>query len=282
MDYFTLNNGIKMPVLGFGTSNLKGQDCQNAVCEAINAGYRHIDTASSYYNEKAVGRGIKDSGINRDELFITVKIWPSHYPITKEAVEASFRRLQIDYADMLVVHHACGEYDTCYHAFEELYNEGKARSLALSNFSIPQVQHFIDDFTIKPSLLTVEAHPYHAQLELHEFLDKHQMVLEAWYPLGHGDTNLLQESIFQQLSEKYQKSVVQIILRWHIQMKHSVLPSSKNPDHIRDNLAIFDFVLSDEDMKQIATLNHNKPYKEFNEVMWNRFLDWHPDFDDQE
>ena len=282
MEYFTLNNGIKMPMLGFGTSNLKGMECQNAVRDAIEVGYRHIDTASSYYNEKAVGRGIKDSGINREELFITVKVWPSHYVEAHKSIEDSFRRLQIDYADMAIVHHPCGDYDACYQAFEELYNDGKIKSIGLSNFSIPQIQYFLDDYTIKPSLVTVEAHPYNSQYILQEYLEKYNLVMEAWYPLGHGDKNLIQEPIILSLSKKYKKSPVQIILRWHIQMDHSVLPSSKNKDHIFDNYNIFDFNIEREDMGKIAQLNKNQLYKEFDDAMWNRFLDWHPDFDDQE
>ncbi|MBP3891771.1 MAG: aldo/keto reductase [Solobacterium sp.] len=282
MNYFTLNNGITMPALGLGTSNLKGIDCEDAVAFALQNGYEHIDTASSYYNEKAVGRGIAKSRVAREKMFITVKVWPSDYEHAKEAVQGSFARLGIDYADMLIVHHPTGDYDACYKAFEELYQEGKTRSIGLSNFSKTQILHFLNDFTIAPSLVTVEAHPYFPQEELHEFLNAHQLVLEAWYPLGHGDENLTKEPILLELAEKYQKSVVQILLRWHIQMGNSVLPGSKTPSHIADNINIFDFALTKEDMEKIASLNKHQPYKEFNDEMYTRFLNWKPDWNDQE
>lgn len=282
MQYFTLNNGIEMPALGLGTSNLKGIDCENAVAYAIQHGYEHIDTASSYLNEKAVGRGIAKSGVNRDNLFITVKVWPSDYERAMESLEGSFARLGIDYADMVIIHHPVGNYYACYETFEKAIQEGKARSIGLSNFSQTQIQSFIDRFEVKPSLVTVESHPYYPQNELREFLTKENIVLEAWYPLGHGDAKLTQEPILLELAEKYHKSVIQIVLRWHIQVGNSVLPGSKTPSHILDNISIFDFELREEDMTKIATLDTHTLYKEFTDELLQRFLAWEPDWNDQE
>ncbi len=281
MDYFTFRNGLQMPVLGLGTSNIKPEFAEDAVCSAIQCGYRHIDTASSYLNEKAVGRGIAKSGISRDKLFITVKVWPSDYPRAEQAVEGSFRRLGIDYADILLVHHPVGDVFGCWQTFEKLLKEGKTKALGLSNFSMEQIREFMDRFEIKPSLVTVESHPYASQKQLRSFLNENGIVMEAWYPLGHGDQKLTEEPVFKKLAEKYGKSVVQIILRWHVQIGNSVLPGSKNPDHIRQNLDIFDFRLSDEDMAEIALLDTETLYKVFTDEMRQRYLRWEPDWDDQ-
>ena len=282
MEYLTLNNGIQMPALGLGTLRIFGKDAENAVIEATNCGYRHIDTASSYQNEKAVGRGIAHCGIPREELFITVKIWPSDYTHAEEAFEGSLRRLQIDYCDMLIVHHPVGDYYACWESFEKLVKAGKARALGLSNFSQEQIKGFVERFEIKPSLVTVETHPYAAQNQLREYLKSQGIVLEAWYPLGHADSHLLQEPVILRLAEKYGKSPVQIILRWHVQMGNSVLPGSKSPEHIRENIDIFDFALSEEDMKEIALLDTGTQYKVFTDEMRQRYLNWTPDWDDQE
>ncbi|MCR5228723.1 MAG: aldo/keto reductase [Solobacterium sp.] len=281
MEYFTFRNGLRMPALGLGTSNIKPELAEDAVCEAIRCGYRHIDTASSYLNEKAVGRGIAKSGISREKLFITVKVWPSDYTRAEQAVEGSFRRLGIDYADILLVHHPVGDYFGCWQTFEELLKKGKTKALGLSNFSMEQIQEFIDRFEVKPSLVTVESHPYASQKKLRQFLNDNGIVMEAWYPLGHGDKKLTEEPVFRKLAEKYGKSVVQIILRWHIQIGNSVLPGSGNPEHIRQNLDIFDFSLSSEDMAEIAELDTETLYKVFTDEMRQRYLRWEPDWDDQ-
>ena len=282
MEYFTLNNGQKMPALGLGTLRMFGQEAEQAVITAVQNGYRHIDTASSYQNEKAVGRGIAKCGIPREELFITVKVWPSDYTRVRTAVAGSLRRLGIDYADLLLLHHPVGEVYTAWESFQELVDEGKARALGLSNFTKEQTAEFIRRFRIRPALLTVENHPYAPQNDLREYLRSEGIVLEAWYPLGHADHKLLEEPVILALAEKYGKSAVQILLRWHIQIGNSVLPGSRNPEHIRENIDIFDFCLSDEDMQSIASLDTNTLYKVFTDEMRQRYLAWEPDWDDQE
>ena len=282
MEYLTLNNGLKMPVVGLGTNRVTGTDCENAVVAAAECGYRHIDTASSYLNEKAVGRGIARCGVKREDLFITVKMWPSDYLRAEEALEGSFRRLGIDYCDILLVHHPVGDYYTCWESFEKLVKAGKARAIGLSNFSGEQIAEFIERFEIKPSLVTVEAHPYAPQSELREFLQSQGIVMEAWFPLGHADAKLLEEPVILKLAQKYHKSPVQVILRWHTQLGVSVLPGSKSPAHIRENIDIFDFSLSEEDMEEMKTLDSGKKYKEFTDEMRQRYLRWDPDWDDQE
>ncbi len=282
MEYFTLNTGALMPVLGLGTSNILGKDAEEAVITAVQYGYRHIDTASSYLNEKAVGRGIARCGVPREDLFITVKVWPSDYTRVEKAVEGSFRRLGIDYADMLIVHHPVGDYYACWQSFEKLVQEGKARALGLSNFSKEQIAGFIERFEVKPSLVTVESQPYCPQNELREYLKENGIVMEAWYPLGHGDSRLLEEPVVLKLAEKYGKSPVQIILRWHVQTGNSVLPGSKTPAHIRDNIDIFDFELSAQDMAEMTKLDTGTLYKVFTDEMRQRYLRWEPDWDDQE
>ena len=282
MEYFTLNNGQNMPVLGLGTLRIFGKDAEDAVVCAVQNGYRHIDTASSYQNEKAVGRGIAKCGVPREELFITVKVWPSDYTRVWTAVEGSYRRLGIDYADLLLLHHPVGDVYGAWESFEELVDEGKAKAIGLSNFSKEQVAEFISRFRIKPALLTIENHPYAPQNELREYLKSEGIVLEAWYPLGHADHKLLEEPVILELAEKYHKSPVQVLLRWHVQIGNSVLPGSKNPVHIKENIDIFDFCLTEEDMKQIAGLDSGTLYKEFTDAMRQRYLAWEPDWDDQE
>lgn len=282
MEYFKLNNGREMPALGLGTLRIFGKDAEEAVICAVQDGYRHIDTASSYQNEKAVGRGIARCGVSRDELFITVKIWPSDYVRAKTAVAGSLRRLGIDYADLVLLHHPVGDVYGAWESLEELVDDGTVRALGLSNFSKEQTAEFIRRFRIRPSLLTVENHPYAPQNELRSFLRSQGIVLEAWYPLGHADRSLMEEPVILSLAEKYGKTPVQILLRWHIQIGNSVLPGSKNPEHIRQNIDIFDFCLTGEDMAEIAKLDSGKLYKEFTDEMRQRYLAWEPDWDDQE
>ncbi|MBQ9152746.1 MAG: aldo/keto reductase [Solobacterium sp.] len=282
MKYFELNNGRKMPALGLGTLRMFGKDAEAAVICAVRNGYRHIDTASSYQNEKAVGRGIAGCGIPREELFITVKIWPSDYVRAKSAAAGSLRRLGIDYADLVLLHHPVGDVYGAWSSLEELVDEGVVRGLGLSNFSKEQTAEFIRRFRIRPSLLTVENHPYAPQNELRSYLNSQGIVLEAWYPLGHADHRLMEEPVILRLAEKYNKTPVQILLRWHIQIGNSVLPGSKNPEHIRQNIDIFDFVLSEDDMTEIAELDTGTLYKEFTDEMRQRYLAWEPDWDDQE
>lgn len=218
-----------------------------------------IDTANAYLNEKAVGRGMKKSGLVREEIFLETKIWPSLYE-QPDAVDRTLERLDTNYIDLLLIHQPAGNYLAGYRMMEKAYNEGKVRAIGLSNFTISQVQEILNICEIKPAVLQTEVHPYFQEKKLKEFLARENMAVQAWYPLGHGDKALLEEPLFDSLAAKYGKSSAQIILRWHIQAGNIVIPGSKNPDHIKANFDIFDFNLTAEEMEQIASLNKNVRY----------------------
>ena len=258
-----LNNGIEMPMLGLGTFLLEPKDAEEAVVSALANGYRLIDTANAYQNERAVGRGIKRSGLKREEIFLESKLWPTVY--TKEtAVDEMLERLDTDYVDLLLIHQPAGDYIAGYKALEKAYKEGKAKAIGLSNFEGEPLQEILNMCEIKPSVIQVEAHPYYPQNELKEVLKENDIKIQAWYPLGHGDKTLIEEPIFTELSKKYGKTSAQIILRWHIQSGNIVIPGSKNPKHIKDNANIFDFELTTEEMNEISKINKNKRYYEPN------------------
>ncbi|MGM9537048.1 MAG: aldo/keto reductase [Candidatus Onthomonas sp.] len=259
MEYVTLNNGIKMPMAGIGTFLLSPDEAESSVLSALKTGCRLIDTANAYMNEKAVGRAIQKSGIPREEIFLETKLWPAFYE-QQDAVEKTLERLGTDYIDLLLIHQPAGNYVAGYRLMEKAYREGKVRAIGLSNFSEAQIQEILDICEVKPAILQTEVHPYSQEKELKAFLEQSGMVIQAWYPLGHGDAALLNEPVFAALGEKYQKSPAQIILRWHVQEGNIVIPGSKNPAHIRDNFDLFDFVLTGAEMEEIARLNRNKRY----------------------
>ncbi len=259
METIKLNDGYDMPLLGLGTFLLKPNDAEEAVYSAFKNGYRLIDTANAYSNERAVGRGIKRSGVPREEIFLESKLWPTVY--TKEsAVDEMLNRLGVEYVDLLLLRQPAGDYVTGYKMMEKAVKEGKVKSIGVSNFEGEPLQKILEICEIKPSVIQVETHPYYTQDELKKVLDKYDIKIQAWYPLGHGDKSLIDEPIFTKLAQKYNKSNAQIILRWHIQQGHIVIPGSKNSEHIKDNANIFDFVLTDEEMKEIAKINKNKRY----------------------
>ena len=216
MEYTTLNNGIKMPMAGIGTFLLTPDEAEAAVVHALENGYRLIDTANAYVNEKAVGRAMKKSGVARKDIFLETKIWPSFYE-QEDAVEKTLQRLDTDYIDLLLIHQPAGNYVAGYRLMEKAYKEGKVKAIGLSNFTKEQVQEILDICEVKPAVLQTEVHPYSQEKELKEFLDKAEIRIQAWYPLGHGDTALLKDALLMELGEKYKKSTAQIILRWHIQ-----------------------------------------------------------------
>lgn len=259
METVKLNNGIEMPVLGLGTFLMKPQEAEDAVYNALMSGYRLIDTANAYMNERAVGRGIKKSGIPREEIFLESKLWPTVY--TKEtAVDEMLERLDVDYVDLLLIHQPAGDYIAGYKAMEKAVKEGKVRAIGLSNFEGKPLEEILEICEIKPTVIQVEAHPYYPQNELKEQLKDYDMHIQAWYPLGHGDKSLIEEKVFTDLAKKYGKTNAQIILRWHVQSENIVIPGSKNPEHIKDNGNIFDFYLTNEEMEEIAKINKNKRY----------------------
>ncbi len=259
MEYLTLNNGNKMPMAGIGVFLLNPEETELSVLSALADGIRLIDTANGYMNEKAVGRAIKKSGVAREDIFLVTKLWPTVYT-DENAVDDTLARLGTDYVDLLFLHQPAGDWRTGYKMMEKAYKEGKVRALGVSNFPTEWLQEIIDTAEIKPQMVQVEAHPYYPQTELKKMLAETGMGLMAWYPLGHGDKNLINEPVFTKLAEKYGKSNAQIILRWHVQSGNVIFPGSKNPAHIRDNFNIFDSTLTDEEMAEIAKVNKNVRY----------------------
>ena len=259
MEYFTLNNGIKMPMAGIGVFMMSPAEAETAVETALKSGVRLIDTANGYMNENGTGRGIKKSGVEREEIFLVTKLWPTVYE-KETAVDETLKRLGTDYIDLLFLHQPTDNWREGYRQIEKAYKEGKVKAIGLSNFPDELLKEAIDTMEIKPQVVQVEAHPYFPQTELKKVLAQTGMGLMAWYPLGHGDKALIGEPVFGELAAKYGKSNAQIILRWHVQSGNIVIPGSKNPDHIRDNFDIFDFELSSEDMEKIAEVDKNVRY----------------------
>lgn len=281
MQTIELNNGIEMPAEGLGTFLMEPDDAQAAVESALEQGYRHIDTANYYMNEKAVGRGMRASGVAREEIFLSTKLWPTEYDEADAAIDATLARLNTDYVDMLILHQPICDYLAAWKAMERAYQAGKVRSLGLSNFPQEKIQEVIDAAEIKPQLVTVECHPYFQERDLREYLAPYGIVIEAWYPLGHGDKGLMDEPVFQELAEKYGKTPAQIILRWHVQMGNSIIPGSTNPAHIADNADIFDFELTDEEMGRIAELNGTKRYYQPSQEKLEAYAAMTADYDAQ-
>ena len=259
MEYLTLNNGNKMPMAGIGVFLLKPEETELSVLSALTDGIRLIDTANGYMNERAVGRAIAKSGVAREDIFLVTKLWPTVYT-DENAIDETLARLGTDYVDLLFLHQPAGDWRTGYKMMEKAYKEGKVKALGLSNFPIEWLKEIIETAEIKPQMVQVEAHPYYPQTELKKVLAETGMGLMAWYPLGHGDKNLINEPVFTKLAEKYGKSNAQIILRWHVQSGNVIFPGSKNPAHIRDNFNIFDFSLTDEEMAEIAAVDKNVRY----------------------
>lgn len=260
--YITLNDGNKIPQFGLGVYMIVGDNKTEKAClEALELGYRHIDTAHAYQNERGVGAAIKKSGIDRAEVWITSKLWPSEYGEgkTAAAIDKMLARLDTDYIDLLLLHQQFGDYKGAWKDMERAVAQGKVKSIGISNFN-ENLEDFLSAATVKPSVIQVECHPYYQQNALKARMAEFGTVIESWYPIGHGDKSLLNEPLFVELGKKYGKSSVQIILRWHIQVGNIVFPKSSNPQHIKDNIDIFDFELSEEEMNRIAQLDSNKRY----------------------
>ena len=259
MEYFDLNNGTRMPMAGIGVFMLSPAEAEASVESALRSGVRLIDTANAYMNESATGRGIKKSGVAREEIFLVSKLWPTVYE-KETAVDEMLARLGTDYVDLLFLHQPTANWREGYRNIEKAYREGKVKAIGLSNFPEDLLREAIAWAEIRPQVVQVEAHPYFPQTELKKILAETGMGLMAWSPLGHGDKNLINEPVFSELAAKYGKSNAQIILRWHVQSGNVVFPGSRNPAHIRDNFDIFDFTLSDEDMAAIAKVDKNTRY----------------------
>lgn len=280
MKYASLNNGVKMPMAGIGTFLLTPDEAEASVVSALQNGYRLIDTANAYVNEKAVGRAMKKSGLQREEIFLETKLWPSFYE-QPDAVEKTLQRLDTDYIDLLLIHQPAGNYIAGYQQMEKAYKAGKVRAIGLSNFNKEQVEEILSVCEVKPTVLQTELHPYHQEPELKAFLRENGIVPQAWYPLGHGDKALLEEPLFAELGKKYGKSAAQIILRWHMQDGNIVIPGSKNPEHIKANFDLFDFALTDEEMNKIAAMNQNKRYYTSTPELLKKYAEMVPPVDEQ-
>lgn len=261
-DTTTLYNGVKMPWLGFGVFKVKdGEEVVEAVKTAIQAGYRSIDTAKAYNNETGVAQGIRESGVAREDLFITTKVWNSDqgYESTLAAFEASMERLELEYLDLYLIHWPVkGKYKDTWRALEKLHREGRIRAIGVSNFQIHHLEDLMTDATIKPAVNQVELHPLLIQSELRDYCSKHQIQIEAWSPLGQG--NLLEHPLLQDIAAKYGKSPAQVILRWDLQNGIVTIPKSVTPQRIRENADLYDFELTADEVEQINGLNENKRF----------------------
>ena len=260
MEYIELNNGVKIPQIALGVFQIPENEAAKQAClSAFALGYRHIDSAHHYYNEAGVGTAVRECGIPREELWITSKLWPDEYN-DETAIDKMLARFGLEYLDLVILHQQVGDYLAGYRNLEKAYREKKVRAIGLSNFESERLEEVLEAAEIKPQILQVEGHPYFQQAKLKERVKPYGTRLEHWFPLGHGDANLIGEPVFTQLAQKYGKTNVQIILRWHIQMGNIPLPRSVNPEHQKQNLEIFDFELTAEEMAQIAALDQGRRY----------------------
>lgn len=276
----TLTGDVVMPMAGIGTFLLSPDEAEPSCVSALAGGCRLIDTANAYVNERAVGRAMKRSGLKREEIFLETKLWPSFYE-QADAVEKTLERLDTAYIDLLLIHQPAGNYVAGYRLMEKAYKEGKVRAIGLSNFNMEQIKEILSICEVKPTILQTEVHPYFQEKELKKFLTGQGMAIQAWYPLGHGDKALIEEPVFSKLAQKYGKSNAQIILRWHIQSGNIVIPGSKNPAHIKDNFALFDFALTEEEMAEIAALDKNTRYYASTPEMLKKYAEMVPPVDSQ-
>lgn len=258
MEKIVLNNGIEMPLLGFGVFQVPDPaECENSVLEAIRAGYRLIDTAAAYMNEEAVGKAVRKSVVPREDLFITTKLWvqDAGYENTKKAFEKSLKKLQMDYVDLYLIHQPYSDVHGSWRAMEELYRQGKARAIGVSNFHPDRVMDIIMFNEVAPAVNQVETHPFNQQIENQKFLEENNVQIESWGPFAEGRNNLFQNELLGSIASKYNKSIAQVVLRWLIQRGVVVIPKSVRKERIIENFNIFDFKLSPEDMEYIVSLD---------------------------
>ncbi|MFZ2464759.1 MAG: aldo/keto reductase [Caldibacillus thermoamylovorans] len=261
MDYITLNNGLKMPQLGFGVWQVSDEQATPAVKKALEVGYRSIDTAMIYGNEKGVGRAIKESNVPREELFITTKVWNADhgYENTLKAFDASLERLGLDYIDLYLIHWPTPKYDQyvdTYKAMEKIYKDGRAKAIGVCNFDIEHLERLLNECEVVPVVNQVERHPYFQQRELQDFCEKHHIIIEAYSPLMNGK-DVLNDSVVKEIAKAYGKTAAQVILRWHLQTGVITIPKSVTPSRIEENFDVFDFELTAEDMEKMTALDRN-------------------------
>lgn len=260
MNYVTLSNGVKMPMLGYGVYQVTKEDCERCVLDAIKSGYRLIDTAQSYFNEQAVGSAISKCGVKREELFITTKVWIEHYGYeeTKKSVLESMKKLKTDYLDLCLLHQPFGDVYGAYRALEDLYDEGKIRAIGISNFYPDRMIDIASFSRIKPMINQIEIHPHNQQIASKVWHDKYGVQLEAWAPFGEGRGDMFNLPTLKAIGEKHHKTVAQVILRWHLQRGIVVIPKSTHIERMKENFDVFDFELSKDDMASIEALDKNQ------------------------
>lgn len=260
MEYVTLYNGVKMPQLGYGVYQVTQEECERCVLDALEVGYRSLDTAQSYFNEKQVGNAIAKSGVPREEIFLTTKVWIEHYGYeqAKQSVLESMEKLQTSYLDLILLHQPFADYYGAYRALEELYKEGKVRAIGVSNFYPDRLVDIVSFAKIRPMVNQVETHPYNQQTLAKEYMDKYQVQIEAWAPLGEGRGGLFENPVLSAIGKKYGKTTAQVMLRWHLQRGVVVIPKSTHKERMEENFHVFDFALNEEDMQAIAALDQAK------------------------
>ncbi len=257
MEYITLSNGVKMPQLGYGVYQVTKDECERCVLDALEVGYRSIDTAQSYFNEEEVGAAIEKSGIDRKEIFLTSKVWIEHfgYEECKKSVLESMEKLRTDYLDLMLLHQPFGDTYGAWRALEELYAAGKLRAIGISNHYVDRMVEFANFVRIRPMINQMEVHPLNQQQELKKWADKYDIRLEAWAPFGEGRNGLFENEVLKQIGDKYGKTTAQVMLRWHIQRGVIIIPKSVHKERMIENFNVFDFTLSEEDMQRIAQLD---------------------------
>ena len=258
----TLNSGYEMPLNGIGTYSLTGEECYNSITSALNSGVRLIDTAYMYHNEEEIGRAVRDSNVPREEIFITTKLYPNQYADPEYAIDLALETLDVEYIDLLLLHHL-GENDVkAYKAMEQAVQEGKVRSIGLSNWYIEELEEFLSEITVMPAVVQNEIHPYYQELEVVPYIQSKGIVVEGWYPFGgRGHTSeLLNDETIVEIAQNHNVTAAQLILRWNLQRGVVVIPGSSNPDHIQENTEIYDFELTDEEMQLMESLNRDEKH----------------------
>lgn len=257
MEYVTLSNGVKMPILGYGVYQVTKDECERCVLDALDAGYRSIDTAQSYFNEEEVGAAIRKSGISREDIFLTSKVWVEHYGYeeTRKSVEESLRKLQTDYLDLMLLHQPFNDYYGAYRALEDMYEEGMLKAIGVSNFYPDRLVDLASFTKIPPMVNQIETHVLNQRVEDHTWMEKYKVAHEAWAPFGEGRGGLFENEVLKGIGEKYGKTTAQVMLRWNIQRNIIVLPKSTHKERMIQNIDIFDFSLTEEDMSTIAALD---------------------------
>lgn len=260
MEYVTLYNSVKMPILGYGVYQVTKEECERCVLDALKAGYRSIDTAQSYFNEEEVGEAIQKSGVPRNEIFLTSKVWIDNYGYDKcrKSVETSMKKLKTDYLDLMLLHQPFSDYYGAWRALEDLYREGKIRAIGISNFYPDRLVDISSFSSVRPMVNQVETHPFNQQVEAKKYMDKYGVQIEAWAPFGEGRGGLFENRVLAEIAQKHKKTTAQVMLRWHIQRGVVVIPKSTHYERMKENLNVFDFMLDEEDMAKIAALDKNE------------------------